>query len=50
MVAEAALAVVQAAEIADRPEWLGGDELPTELSFGVDRFLDGIEAWAASKT
>ncbi|WP_460391479.1 TetR/AcrR family transcriptional regulator [Actinophytocola sediminis] len=27
----------------------GGDALPFELSFGVDRFLDGIEGWVATR-
>jgi hypothetical protein len=26
------------------------ETLPAELSFGVDRFLDGIETWTATKT
>jgi hypothetical protein len=48
-----ALAVVHATETAgDRPAvnpGSGGDALPAELGFGVDRFLDGIEAWAAAQ-
>ncbi|MCS7479819.1 TetR/AcrR family transcriptional regulator [Umezawaea endophytica] len=46
-----ALATVHAAESAagrpgvDEPD---GDALPAEVGFGVDRFLDGIEAWAAT--
>ncbi|MEO6086919.1 MAG: TetR/AcrR family transcriptional regulator [Umezawaea sp.] len=47
-----ALAAVHAAEAAgDQPEYdqHGSNALPAELSFGVDRFLDGIEAWAAAK-
>ncbi|MFG1908255.1 TetR/AcrR family transcriptional regulator [Kribbella sp. NPDC048928] len=28
-------------------EQTAGDGLPFELSFGVDRFLDGVEAWVA---
>ncbi|MET0135003.1 MAG: TetR/AcrR family transcriptional regulator [Kibdelosporangium sp.] len=46
-----ALAAVHAAETAgDRSNTGHGDGLPAELSFGVDRFLDGIETWAAAKT
>jgi AcrR family transcriptional regulator len=48
-----ALAAVHAAETAgphSGPEWAGGEALPAELSFGVDRFLDGVEAWVAAKT
>lgn len=42
-----ALAAVQAAESA---EDLGdGEALPAALEFGVDRFLDGIEAWVAAR-
>lgn len=48
-----ALAVVHAAETSDnqpgyeqQPE---GATLPAELSFGVDRFLDGVEIWAAAR-
>jgi AcrR family transcriptional regulator len=26
-----------------------GEALPAELSFGVDRFLDGVEAWVAAR-
>jgi AcrR family transcriptional regulator len=47
-----ALAAVHAAEsAADRPEHEGTDEdgLPFELSFGVDRFLDGVESWVAAR-
>jgi AcrR family transcriptional regulator len=47
-----ALAAVHAAETAgDRlgDERADGEALPTELSFGVDRFLDGVEAWVATK-
>jgi len=47
-----ALAAVHAAETAgdhSGPERADG-ALPTELSFGVDRFLDGVEAWVATKT
>lgn len=40
-----ALTAVHAAE--DRTEPTDGGELPFELSFGVDRFLDGIEGWAS---
>lgn len=29
------------------PEPGSDDELPAELGFGVDRFLDGVEAWVA---
>ncbi|HEX6344150.1 TetR/AcrR family transcriptional regulator [Umezawaea sp.] len=46
-----ALAAVHAAETADHgAEPLGEDALPAELAFGVDRFLDGIEAWTAERT
>lgn len=43
-----ALAAVHAAELAGDPEGarVDGDGLPFELGFGVDRFLDGVEAWA----
>ncbi|WP_229370815.1 TetR/AcrR family transcriptional regulator [Umezawaea beigongshangensis] len=47
-----ALAAVHAAEIAGddlghrRPDGV----LPAELSFGVDRFLDGVESWTAART
>jgi hypothetical protein len=48
-----ALAAVHAAETSDnqpgceqQPEEA---TLPAELSFGVDRFLDGVEIWAAAK-
>ncbi|PSL55797.1 TetR family transcriptional regulator [Saccharothrix carnea] len=47
-----ALAAVHAAETTgDRsaPERGDGRALPVELSFGVDRFLDGVEAWVAAK-
>ena len=43
-----ALTAVHAAEAAGTaPE--GGDALPFELSFGVDRFVDGIESWVARR-
>lgn len=48
-----ALTAVHAAEIAGNdPGHESADEeaLPFELSFGVDRFLDGVEAWVAAKT
>ncbi len=42
-----ALAAVQAAESA---EDLGdGEALPAAFAFGVDRFLDGLEAWVAAR-
>jgi AcrR family transcriptional regulator len=46
-----ALTAVHAAEAADGPGYSrpDGDPLPLELSFGVDRFLDGVEAWAAGR-
>jgi hypothetical protein len=47
-----ALTAVHAAETADDPpnrEPPGEDALPFELSFGVDRFLDGVEVWVAEK-
>jgi AcrR family transcriptional regulator len=47
-----ALTAVHAAETTSdhhEPERIDGDTLPIELSFGVDRFLDGVEAWAAAK-
>jgi AcrR family transcriptional regulator len=47
-----ALSAVHAAEAAgDRSGREQADEepLPLELSFGVDRFLDGVEAWVAAK-
>ncbi|ANZ39588.1 TetR family transcriptional regulator [Lentzea guizhouensis] len=43
-----ALTAVHAAELT-APERAGGDALPFELGFGVDRFLDGVEAWVAAK-
>lgn len=46
------LAAVHAAETAgDQLEdtQSGGETLPAELSFGVDRFLDGIESWVATR-
>jgi AcrR family transcriptional regulator len=48
-----ALAAVHAAETtSDHPghKQADGDPLPFELSFGIDRFLDGVEAWVAAKT
>lgn len=42
-----ALTAVHAAEAADGPGYEGADGLPVELGFGVDRFLDGVEAWVA---
>jgi AcrR family transcriptional regulator len=52
-----ALAAVHAAEAAGNHLGderaggeTGGETLPAELSFGVDRFLDGIETWTAAKT
>jgi AcrR family transcriptional regulator len=48
-----ALAAVHAAETAGDDAGLeraDGEALPAELSFGVDRFLDGVEAWVAAKT
>lgn len=48
-----ALAAVHAAETADNQlgdEQPGGETLPAELSFGIDRFLDGIQAWVGAKT
>jgi AcrR family transcriptional regulator len=44
-----ALSAVHAAEAAGDQSGRGEDELPPELSFGVDRFLDGVEAWVAAK-
>lgn len=47
-----ALAAVHAAETAgdgSGPEGLDEETLPIELSFGVDRFLDGVEAWVAAR-
>jgi AcrR family transcriptional regulator len=47
-----ALAAVHAAETTGAPfghEQADGEALPAELSFGVDRFLDGVEAWVAAK-
>lgn len=43
-----ALTAVHAAEAA-APRAVDGDALPFELSFGVDRFLDGIEAWTGGE-
>lgn len=45
-----ALTAVHAAETADGPSRAEREELPFGLSFGVDRFLDGIEGWVAAKT
>ncbi|GHF15988.1 hypothetical protein GCM10017786_57310 [Amycolatopsis deserti] len=48
-----ALAAVHAAESTSAqsgPERVDADGLPMDLSFGVDRFLDGVEAWVAAKT
>lgn len=48
-----ALAAVHAAETTgdhSGPERVDGEALPIELSFGVDRFLDGVETWIAAKT
>jgi AcrR family transcriptional regulator len=48
-----ALTAVHAAEIAgEHPGHERADEeaLPFELSFGVDRFLDGVEGWVAAQT
>lgn len=46
-----ALTAVHAAEIAgDHPGQVDGEDLPFELSFGVDRFLDGVEGWVAAHT
>ncbi|MCP2169856.1 TetR/AcrR family transcriptional regulator [Goodfellowiella coeruleoviolacea] len=48
-----ALAAVQAAETAaDLAEHERADReaFPGALSFGVDRFLDGVEAWVAAKS
>ncbi|TDV56542.1 TetR/AcrR family transcriptional regulator [Actinophytocola oryzae] len=42
-----ALAAVHAAESAEVER--ERDALPAELSFGVDRFLDGVEAWVARR-
>ncbi|MFE9749023.1 TetR/AcrR family transcriptional regulator [Saccharothrix saharensis] len=47
-----ALTAVHAAETAGDdhgPERIDGEALPIELSFGVDRFLDGVESWTAAK-
>lgn len=44
-----ALSAVHAAEAAGAAEADAGT-LPAELGFGVDRFLDGVEAWTAAKT
>jgi AcrR family transcriptional regulator len=43
-----ALAAVHAAEAAGEA-LAGAGTLPAELGFGVDRFLDGIEAWTSTK-
>ncbi|MCF6473302.1 TetR/AcrR family transcriptional regulator [Nonomuraea sp. MG754425] len=43
-----ALAAVYAAEAAAGPPE-EEESLPGALSFGVDRFLDGVEAWVAAK-
>jgi AcrR family transcriptional regulator len=47
-----ALTAVHAAELADKhPEHeTDGEGLPFELSFGVNRFLDGVESWVAAQT
>ncbi|TCO53450.1 TetR family transcriptional regulator [Actinocrispum wychmicini] len=48
-----ALAAVHTAETTSdhsEPERVDGQALPIQLSFGVDRFLDGVEAWVAAKT
>ncbi|MGW6931382.1 TetR/AcrR family transcriptional regulator [Lentzea sp. NPDC054927] len=47
-----ALTAVHAAEVAGHHLSSEGadDALPFELSFGVDRFLDGVEGWVAAKT
>lgn len=48
-----ALTSVHAAEIAGdaaAAETHDPDGLPHELSFGIDRFLDGIESWVARST
>jgi AcrR family transcriptional regulator len=47
-----ALTAVHAAEADGGPgyERADGDPLPVELSFGVDRFLDGVEAWVAGRS
>lgn len=47
-----ALAAVHAAETTSDHsghKQADGEALPIELSFGVDRFLDGVEAWVAAK-
>ena len=45
-----ALSAVHEAELsANPPERTDGEALPPELSFGVDRFLDGIEGWVTKK-
>lgn len=45
-----ALTAVHAAELAgdSTPDHADGDPLPFELSFGIDRFLDGVEEWVAA--
>jgi len=48
-----ALTAVHAAELADdhsEHERTDEEALPFELSFGVDRFLDGVENWVATQT
>jgi len=45
-----ALTAVHAAELAAAPPEHDGEELPFELSFGVNRFLDGVESWVARRT
>jgi AcrR family transcriptional regulator len=43
-----ALTAVHTAEMAGpAPEQANEEALPFELSFGVDRFLDGVEGWVA---
>jgi AcrR family transcriptional regulator len=45
-----ALTAVHAAETATETQpGADAEALPFELSFGVDRFLDGVEAWVAAK-
>ncbi|ROS41470.1 hypothetical protein EDD35_3831 [Amycolatopsis thermoflava] len=37
-------------QAAESVEDLGdGEALPAALAFGVDRFLDGLEAWVAAR-